>query len=485
MDLFGPLHSAVSTNRYILVITDAFSKWTEIRAIPNKEASTVAQAFYEEWISRHGVPETVVSDNGLEFCNSIMKNLQNRYQFKHRCTAVAHPQTNSAAESFNRTIIKHMRTFLENNTHEWEEQIPHLRLAYNTRLHKSTQCSPFFLTYFMDPKLPSFDLEEKKAIYNPNWADEAYFRAKEAWQRAKINLEKAAGRQAQEMRKNEKEKLFQEGEHVLVLRPNTPPGENKKFIQPWQNSFQIIKQVGPVTYLVKNLRTKRHSLFHADRLKKDLSKPPMFYDDSPAGIERQSSVRDKTPGQPASTQPGASNRQHEDSTRQRKVSARPQSDRSVLGTHQHSQGLSSSSSAEDLAERTASPGGHSERAGRALRRSMDLPPTKSNATKEEDATPRQYNLRNRTVISPDPWSKLADIEKAARERRKKNKPQSQSEERTESVSGNRQGGQISQEGSSSSSASSPNVSTLESQSSQTQGNEKGGTWLDWAWFHKP
>ena len=51
MDLFGPLKTrSASGNKLILVITDAFTKYTELVPLLNKEASTVARAFFERWI---------------------------------------------------------------------------------------------------------------------------------------------------------------------------------------------------------------------------------------------------------------------------------------------------------------------------------------------------------------------------------------------------------------------------------------------------
>ena len=46
MNLFGPLRCrSASGKKYILVITDAFSKYTELSAIPDKSANTVARSF--------------------------------------------------------------------------------------------------------------------------------------------------------------------------------------------------------------------------------------------------------------------------------------------------------------------------------------------------------------------------------------------------------------------------------------------------------
>lgn len=41
-DLMGPLYETERHNHYILVVSDYFSKWVEAYAIPNQEATTVA-----------------------------------------------------------------------------------------------------------------------------------------------------------------------------------------------------------------------------------------------------------------------------------------------------------------------------------------------------------------------------------------------------------------------------------------------------------
>ena len=40
---------------------------TALDSIPNKEATTVAKAFYQHWIMRFGAPTVVLSDSGGEF----------------------------------------------------------------------------------------------------------------------------------------------------------------------------------------------------------------------------------------------------------------------------------------------------------------------------------------------------------------------------------------------------------------------------------
>jgi hypothetical protein len=56
MDPFGPLKTSGSNKKYIMCITDAFSKYVELVAIPDKTATMVASALFSRWLCRHGLP---------------------------------------------------------------------------------------------------------------------------------------------------------------------------------------------------------------------------------------------------------------------------------------------------------------------------------------------------------------------------------------------------------------------------------------------
>jgi hypothetical protein len=48
-DLFGPLKNVDGDKKFILCITDAFTKYVELVVLPNKEALTVATAILNHW----------------------------------------------------------------------------------------------------------------------------------------------------------------------------------------------------------------------------------------------------------------------------------------------------------------------------------------------------------------------------------------------------------------------------------------------------
>eukprot|EP00731_Ephydatia_muelleri_P027503 Em0019g376a len=81
MDIMGPLPETSRGNKYILVIADYFTTWSEAYPIPNMEAITVAKCLVNEFICRFGVPEQLHSDQGRNFEISTEQVLQEGVEY--------------------------------------------------------------------------------------------------------------------------------------------------------------------------------------------------------------------------------------------------------------------------------------------------------------------------------------------------------------------------------------------------------------------
>ena len=52
---------------YAIVMCDYATRWAEARPLSEATAVSAAQALFDEIITRHGVPEHILSDQGAQF----------------------------------------------------------------------------------------------------------------------------------------------------------------------------------------------------------------------------------------------------------------------------------------------------------------------------------------------------------------------------------------------------------------------------------
>jgi hypothetical protein len=83
IDIMGPLPETDKGNRYILVIADYFTKWTEAVPIRDQEAATVASALIGRFISVFGVPREIHSVQGTNFESGLFKEMCELQCIKH------------------------------------------------------------------------------------------------------------------------------------------------------------------------------------------------------------------------------------------------------------------------------------------------------------------------------------------------------------------------------------------------------------------
>lgn len=83
VDLVGLLPTMERGNKYILTCIDYLSRYTNVAALQSKEASEVGRAIWDNVICQWGPPEVIISDQGSEFRNKILKRLAKIGGFSH------------------------------------------------------------------------------------------------------------------------------------------------------------------------------------------------------------------------------------------------------------------------------------------------------------------------------------------------------------------------------------------------------------------
>ena len=154
MDIFGPLPTSKSGNKYILVISDYFTKWAEAFSIPNQEAITVATRLVDHVFCRLSMPTQLDSDMGAQFESQLIKDISGLLGIKKTHTTPYHPQSDGLVERLNRTILSMLATTIKDHGKEWKDHLAKFCFAYNTSIHKSTGFTPFYFMYGRQARIP-------------------------------------------------------------------------------------------------------------------------------------------------------------------------------------------------------------------------------------------------------------------------------------------------------------------------------------------
>ena len=113
VDVTGPHPRTPRGSKYILTCVDAFSKWAEAFAMPNKEARTIARILVEQVFCRFGTPVVLLTDNAGELDGHLMREICRILDIDKQHTSFYHPETNAIAERFHGTLNSMMGKVVE------------------------------------------------------------------------------------------------------------------------------------------------------------------------------------------------------------------------------------------------------------------------------------------------------------------------------------------------------------------------------------
>ena len=103
IDFLGPVRRTDSGNAYILVISDYFTKWTEVFAVADMCATTVADILVNQYITRFGIVREIISDQGKQFESELFREPCLRLGIDKKQCSPGHPQNNGLVERLNKT----------------------------------------------------------------------------------------------------------------------------------------------------------------------------------------------------------------------------------------------------------------------------------------------------------------------------------------------------------------------------------------------
>ena len=131
IDLVGPLPPSKGFT-YLLTCVDRFSRWPEAIPLTQITAEAIAQAFLHGWISRFGVPSTIITDRGRQFESQVWRALMSFIGSRQARTTAYHPQTNGMVERFHRQLKAALKA--QPQPASWMDALPLVLLGIRTAL---------------------------------------------------------------------------------------------------------------------------------------------------------------------------------------------------------------------------------------------------------------------------------------------------------------------------------------------------------------
>ena len=89
--MLGHSLKATGNQRYLLVATDYLTKWVEAEPLANIQDQDVKRFVWKNIVTRFGVPNTLISDNGLQFKSKAFRRYYCDLGIKKRYSTPLYP----------------------------------------------------------------------------------------------------------------------------------------------------------------------------------------------------------------------------------------------------------------------------------------------------------------------------------------------------------------------------------------------------------
>ena len=304
-DILGPVTLArKSKARYILVMSDLFTKYAVTVALQDMTAAKVANAIIDEWIMKFGAPDVIHTDQGSNFNSELMHDI---FMIEKTRTTPYHPQGNGQVERFNRVIADTLSKYCAEKPQEWDVYLPYITFVYNTTVHRTIGATPYSMIFGREAQYP-IDLFVPKPPGDPRLklgehAEELNERLYEIHREAQMTMGPEQRRQRDYFNRKVHGEPFKEGELVWLFEPHK--ANSIKFYLPWHGPFEVLSRTSEVTYMICKRRNKEKwqkvhfnslkpyrgnpEVRHSGRLK---NRTPPIYEEIPNDVETEEENED-------------------------------------------------------------------------------------------------------------------------------------------------------------------------------------------------
>ena len=264
MDVSGPYGETSQGNLYIVSFVDWLSNWPEAFAVADKRAQTIADLILTEIFPRYGAPLELVTDNGTENVNEVMRETLHSLNIQHITTSPYHPQSNAKVERFHRFLGDTLSKLTQGNSSDWDLHLNQALAAVRFSINETTQFSPYFMLFGRDVILPIDNLLKPRRKYMGEDHHKLILEQQhKIFVQARRKIERAQKKRNENVNQNRKEVELKIGDPVYY-RAHVRHG---KLDMRWRPYYRIVEKTGPVSFIIWDQISGTRKRAHANDLK--------------------------------------------------------------------------------------------------------------------------------------------------------------------------------------------------------------------------
>ena len=220
----------------------------------------VKKFVWKNIVTRFGVPNTLISDNGMQFDNRAFHDFCQDLGIMNRYFTLAYLQSNGQAEAVNKTILSGLKKRLDSAKGNWAKELPNVLWAYRTTPRRSTGETSFSLTYGAEAVIPakvnlcSARVDGFNPAHNEQMMLKQLDSLEEYREAATIRLAEYQQKLARHYNRDVRVREFGAGD--LVLRKavgNMRDSNARKLALTWEGPYRVTSIAGARAYYLEDL----------------------------------------------------------------------------------------------------------------------------------------------------------------------------------------------------------------------------------------